>query len=858
MDIAQLSKEDRDNLKLEIKLHSRLNHPNIIRFYDCFQVGNKVYILLEYASNGALFFYIHTQEGIPEHLALRFLRDTTLALKYLHDQKIIHRDLKPENLLLDDQFNIKLCDFGWATWLQHEDDFRTSICGTYEYMPPEVCFRQTHTTKADIWSLGILLYEMTHGHPPYAADTLENIKQEFEQKNIEIYSNFSQGIRTLLKELLRMDSSLRPDATQLLAHPVLVQHEAEFSKPLTQSDFAILIKNYLRNTDHGKTMEVAKAAENAVNQLNDARHKPKAQPQEAEVPETFFEGVKLEENEMHFDLQFADLPHSMANSKFFSEGTDQPHSEQSASSNPGDFFKDLKIEALCLEPDKNTYSPAPSSIKSIPPAVSRTNITTPESEGRESIPPPPPLPYASVRTVEKDHVSPFQKKSTQESSDKPSHPAPLAQVTLPPPLIGVEKRTFEGMQKIQPVEASVPASVVSLVAVKPQSQSQPESSKTTASQPSVKTLSAAKPDFLPSAGPSLKQMEFQLPPQQSKPTPLISGFYSEPPSLAFIPVFEDRTTRKMVVESAEVKSGFQSQEQNRLTFGVPNHGTASRARNGLHDPPHSDPPSAVNKISQKTPSDSSQVKANVFVNAINVSSSITASALKAGEFPRQVKDSPASAPPSVIFQNSIHPRPPGNISRTNESSHIDSRIERESRQVRDSQNMRNEPAPVSFVNATYKPAEPRILPPTTVFQRKVPTENQRGEGTRAEPPKFKYVVFNGLLVKKPVDEPQQGTPMPIPVMPKSFSAGQVFGQKLDLPSQFSSPMHPFTDTSRAIRLNSDTQALLSRTEAADEPRMVQKQPNIAQHMVFQSHNFTKTRSPVASGSPIPQPAALRK
>lgn len=121
-----------------------------------------VYLLLEYAANGSLFFYIHSINGLPEMLALRFFYQTALAVQYLHDNKLIHRDIKPENILLDEHFNVKLCDFGWSCYLE-DDDCRTSVCGTYEYMSPEILYAGAHTGKVDIWCLGILLYEMLHG-----------------------------------------------------------------------------------------------------------------------------------------------------------------------------------------------------------------------------------------------------------------------------------------------------------------------------------------------------------------------------------------------------------------------------------------------------------------------------------------------------------------------------------------------------------------------------------------------------------------------------------------------------------------------------------------------------------------------
>jgi serine/threonine protein kinase len=162
INLSKLSKPDFDNLQVEIGLHRPLDHPRIIRYVDTCQTKNFFYILLECAQNGCLFFYISPTEGLPEALAMRFFYQTCQAVKYLHDHHIIHRDIKPENLLLDEHFNIKLCDFGWSCRAM-EYDIRTSICGTYEYMSPEIVVDQKHGFKVDIWCLGIMLYEFLHG-----------------------------------------------------------------------------------------------------------------------------------------------------------------------------------------------------------------------------------------------------------------------------------------------------------------------------------------------------------------------------------------------------------------------------------------------------------------------------------------------------------------------------------------------------------------------------------------------------------------------------------------------------------------------------------------------------------------------
>ena len=136
-------------------------------------------------------------------------------MNHIHVRNIAHRDIKPENLLLDDNFNIKLCDFGWASEMDSQQP-RYSVCGTFEYMPPEVAHEDSHTIAADMWSLGILLYEMLHGHAPFKATSLEEIKNKIRSQQILISSEFSKETKDLIKLLLRQNSKLRLTSGQVL------------------------------------------------------------------------------------------------------------------------------------------------------------------------------------------------------------------------------------------------------------------------------------------------------------------------------------------------------------------------------------------------------------------------------------------------------------------------------------------------------------------------------------------------------------------------------------------------------------------------------------------------------------------
>ena len=243
VDVARLSKHDCDNLRNEIKIHKSVDHPFIVKFIDCIQIGSIVYILLECASNGSLFHYIHPRKGLPEEVAFRFLYQTALGVKYLHDRNIIHRDLKPENVLLDDGLNIKICDFGWSATLEG-DNLRNTICGTLEYMPPEVVNEKTHNSKVDLWCLGVMLFEMLHGKSPFQANSLIELKSTVKEDKIVFKSDLSENAQVLILGLLNFDSDKRMDIDELISHPVLVQHYEHFFAPIDKNHFEILLQNF--------------------------------------------------------------------------------------------------------------------------------------------------------------------------------------------------------------------------------------------------------------------------------------------------------------------------------------------------------------------------------------------------------------------------------------------------------------------------------------------------------------------------------------------------------------------------------------------------------------------------------------
>jgi len=217
---SKVSKADIDNLKTEIQIHKELDHPHIIKFHGYIHEGNMVYLILDYASNGNLYTYLHKKKSIPEKEVFKFFFQTCLAISYLHYNDILHRDIKPENMLLDKDFNIKVCDFGWSAY--QLDEGRNTFCGTYEYMAPEIVNKKQYDYRIDIWGMGILLYELFHNKAPYQGRTMQEIKNSLSKGKINFNSDVPSTAKSLILRILKTDPENRMSVGQILSDPWVV------------------------------------------------------------------------------------------------------------------------------------------------------------------------------------------------------------------------------------------------------------------------------------------------------------------------------------------------------------------------------------------------------------------------------------------------------------------------------------------------------------------------------------------------------------------------------------------------------------------------------------------------------------
>ena len=222
-----------------------------------------MYLILEYAAKGELYKILRKEGKFSEDRAANYIAQITLALQYLHKRNVIHRDIKPENLLLGLKGEVKIADFGWSvhspnrcvpTGVQQSRELgragtdpsyrprmlsdvvfqrclsndphsrRTTMCGTLDYLAPEMVEGKAHDNRIDLWSLGILAYEFLVGSPPFETDDQAATCRRIARVDLAIPSDVSPQAADLIQRLLVYTPDQRMPLDQVLRHPWLASH----------------------------------------------------------------------------------------------------------------------------------------------------------------------------------------------------------------------------------------------------------------------------------------------------------------------------------------------------------------------------------------------------------------------------------------------------------------------------------------------------------------------------------------------------------------------------------------------------------------------------------------------------------
>ncbi|XP_059479721.1 serine/threonine-protein kinase PLK4 [Neocloeon triangulifer] len=211
-----------DRVRQEVKIHSRLKHPSVLELFTFFEDENYVYLVLELCLGGELQRYVKTlSKPLPEEQVSSIIRQVTQGLLYLHSHRILHRDLTLANLLITSELNVKIADFGLATQLQRPEDKHMTMCGTPNYISPEVVTRAAHGLEADVWGLGCMLYTLLVGRPPFDTDAIKSTLTRVVMADYKIPDHVSPEARELIQRLLKKNPKERMKLHDVLDHPFL-------------------------------------------------------------------------------------------------------------------------------------------------------------------------------------------------------------------------------------------------------------------------------------------------------------------------------------------------------------------------------------------------------------------------------------------------------------------------------------------------------------------------------------------------------------------------------------------------------------------------------------------------------------
>ena len=222
-----------DQMNREIKIMYILNHPHCLRLKNHFEDDQNFYLVMPLAHKGQLYRILRKFKKFDEKTAAQILRETISALQYLHsfNPPIIHRDIKPENLLLNNGGRVLLADFGWSNF--NDGDVRKTFCGTPEYIAPEMLSKKGHDTRVDIWSIGVLMFELLAGYSPFVAKSNQDLYLNIKKLKIQWPKDMPPLAKNLIGKILRLNPSDRPSLEEILNHQWFKQ--TKMIKPLLEN-----------------------------------------------------------------------------------------------------------------------------------------------------------------------------------------------------------------------------------------------------------------------------------------------------------------------------------------------------------------------------------------------------------------------------------------------------------------------------------------------------------------------------------------------------------------------------------------------------------------------------------------------
>lgn len=223
----------RDEVAREVEMMNKLHHRRLISLYDAFETRNEMIVIMELVTGGELFEKVAEDDNLTEKQVIRYIKQVLYAVQHMHKKSMVHLDLKPENILClvgekPGYEEIKLIDFG-MTRITAEGDKKSVLCGTPEFVAPEVIKYDPVTLSADMWSIGVIVYVLLSGLSPFMGDdvneTLANVcsgQYDFEDDEDDeeegVFSCLSDEVKQFIRELLVLDPIKRLTVDESLNH----------------------------------------------------------------------------------------------------------------------------------------------------------------------------------------------------------------------------------------------------------------------------------------------------------------------------------------------------------------------------------------------------------------------------------------------------------------------------------------------------------------------------------------------------------------------------------------------------------------------------------------------------------------
>ena len=251
--------DEKDYFRREAEIMYRIYHPNIVKLYGHFEDNTYCYFIMEYMSGGNIYSLVpkYGYNKISPQLVASILKDVISAIYYLHHMNppIIHRDIKPENILINNEMKAKLTDFGWSNYL---DTFskRTTMCGTPVYLAPELVNNTGHDHRVDIWCIGVLMFELLTGHPPWMGEDVQTLKYNISRMKINWQKHMDPDAVDLIKKILRYNPEERISLRNMLIHPFFTKYYPDAVNSLIQPDGA-QHRTYIISKDNPLTYETS-------------------------------------------------------------------------------------------------------------------------------------------------------------------------------------------------------------------------------------------------------------------------------------------------------------------------------------------------------------------------------------------------------------------------------------------------------------------------------------------------------------------------------------------------------------------------------------------------------------------------